>query len=269
MPRELVNIEVNEISLVDIPAIKRKFLIVKKGKDMQKSTDKDQDNSDIENLIKKGELKMKELIEFYKNLTGDNVDFNEPQLEFLKKLTDESVKDIKDAISTLNKYKGDFSKDLQDAVSMLAKWATKPYPYPYPAKKSDEDIAKAGAKFSKDTIDALKKVIEDLITILPENERWNLKKSEETAGKDTDVKIKDAIEKVEKQTAETTSKLEAKLGEKDKSISELTKRLDTLEKVKGIKKQIEGQDLGDGDGDEDLRKSKKLWPSFDFELVEE
>ena len=234
---------------------------------MQKSIDEDQDNSDIENLFKKGELKMKELIEFYKNLTGDNVDFNEQEIEFLKKLTDASVKDIKDAISTLNKYKGDFSKDLQDAVSMLAKWATKPYPYPYPAKKSDDDIAKVGAKLSKDTVDALKKAIEALITILPEDERWTLKKSEVTEGKDTDVKLKDAIEKVEKQTAETVSKLEEKLGEKDKSISELTKRLETLEKAKGTKKQIEGQD--EDEGDKNVKKSDKPWPSFDFVIMTE
>jgi len=268
MKRELVDIDVNEISLVDIPSIRKKFLIIKKDKNMQKASEINQDDSD-KNLIKEGELKMKELIEFYKSLTGDNEDFKEPQIEFLKKLTDASIKDIKDAISTLNKYKGDFSKDLQDAVSMLAKWATKPYPYPYPAKKSDDDIAKAGAKFSKDTIDALKKVIEDLITILPENERWNLKKSEVTNGKDTDVKIKDAIEKVEKQTAETISKMEEKLGEKDKSISELTKRLETLEKAKGTKKQIEGQDDDGDDGNKDVKKSEKPWPSFDFELVTE
>ncbi|GAI97545.1 unnamed protein product, partial [marine sediment metagenome] len=45
-----------------------------------------------------------------------------------------------------------------------------------------------------------------------------------------------------------------------KSISELTKRLETLEKAKGTKKQIEGQDDEDGDGD--VKKSDDPWPSF-------
>ena len=51
MPRELLDIDIDEISLVDIPAIKRKFLIVKKDKkDMQKSIEQRQGDSDIENL---------------------------------------------------------------------------------------------------------------------------------------------------------------------------------------------------------------------------
>ena len=82
-----MDIDVDEISLVDIPAIKRKFLIIKKDKeDMQKSADKDQDNSDTKNLIKEGKLEMKELIEIYKSLTNDQEDFTEEQLELMKNL---------------------------------------------------------------------------------------------------------------------------------------------------------------------------------------
>jgi len=291
MPRQLIDIDVDEISLVDIPAIKRKFLIIKKDKDMQKTSDKDQDNSDIENLIKEGKLEMNELIEIYKSLTNDQENFAEEQIELLKKLTPEAINAIKGALNILNKYKGDFSKDLQDAVALLAKYAAKPYPYPYPAKKSEEDfdkavqeaMEKAGKKISKDTLEAIKKAIKILNDVfskgdetkkaisilsdlLSEEERKALKKTDEEKEradkeKERDEKFDSAI----KDATETIEKLGKDLEGKDKSISELTKRLETLEKAKGTKKQIEGQDEDDGD----VKKSDKPWPSFDFEIVTE
>ena len=286
MPRELMDIDVDEISLVDIPAIKRKFLIVKKDKeDMQKSADEGQDNSDTKNLIKEGKLEMKELIEIYKSLTNDQEDFTEEQLELLKKLSPEAVNAMKGALNILNKFKGDFSQELKDAVAVLAKFVAKPYPYPYPAKKSDEDLEKAGKKISKVTLEAIKKAIKILsealskgdetkkaITILSdllsEEEKKALKKTDEEKEradkeKERDEKFDSAI----KDATDTIEKLGKDLGEKDKSIFELTKRLETLEKAKGTKKQIEGQDEDEGDGD--VKKSDKPWPSFDFEIVTE
>ena len=284
MPRELVDIDVDEISLVDVPAIRKKFLIIKKDKKgMQKSADEDQDDSDIKDLIKEGKLEMNGLIEIYKSLTNDQEDFTEEQLEFLKKLSDEAINAMKGALNILNKFKGDFSQELKDAVAMLAKYVAKPYPYPYPAKKSDEDLEKAGRKISKDTLEAIKKAIgilnsllakgegtKEAISILSdllsEEEKKALKKADEEKErtdkeKERDEKFDSAI----KDATGTIEKLSKGLEEKDKSISELTKRLETLEKAKGTKKQIEGQDEDDGG----VKKSDKSWPSFDFEIVEE
>ena len=284
MPRELVDIDVDEISLVDVPAIRKKFLIIKKDKKgMQKSADEDQDDSDIKDLIKEGKLEMNGLIEIYKSLTNDQEDFTEEQLEFLKKLSDEAINAMKGALNILNKFKGDFSQELKDAVAMLAKYVAKPYPYPYPAKKSDEDLEKAGRKISKDTLEAIKKAIgilnsllakgegtKEAISILSdllsEEEKKALKKADEEKErtdkeKERDEKFDSAI----KDATGTIEKLSKGLEEKDKSISELTKRLETLEKAKGTKKQIEGQDEDDGG----VKKSDKPWPSFDFEIVEE
>jgi len=202
MPRELLDINIDEISLVDVPAIRKKFLIVKKDKnDMQKTSDKDQDNSDIENLIKEGKLKMNELIEIYKSLTNDQENFTEQQLEIMKKLSPEAINALKGALNILNKFKGDFSQELKDAVAVLAKFIAKPYPYPYPAKKSDEDLEKAGKKISKDTLAAIKKAIgilkaalargDDtkkaialLSDLLSEEEKKALKKSDEEKERD-------------------------------------------------------------------------------------
>jgi DNA repair exonuclease SbcCD ATPase subunit len=279
MPRELLDIDIDEISLVDVPAIRKKFLIVKnKKEDMQNAIDKDRGDSDIKNLKEKEVLKVEELIKIYKNLTEDNEDFSKEQLELLKKLSDEAVSAIKGALNILNKFKGDFSQELKDAVAVLAKYATKPYPYPYPAKKSDEDLEKAGKKISKDTLNAIKKAIKILsdalskgdetkkaITILSdllsEEEKKALKKTDEE--KERDDKEKERDEKFDsaiKEATETKEKLEKSLGEKDEKIADLTKRLETLEKAKGSKKQIEGQDEEDGDGD--VKKSDDPWPSF-------
>ena len=280
MPRELMDIDIDEISLVDVPAIKRKFLIVKNKKgDMQNAIDKDQVDSDIKNSKENEVLKMEDLIKLYKKLSEDNEDFTEEQLEILKALSPENVKAIKDAIGVLTKFKGDMSKELQDAIAVLAKFTAKyPYPYPYPAKKSDEDLEKAGRKISKDTLAAIKKAIKMLSDtlskgdetkkaisilsdLLSEEEKKALKKSDEE--KERADKEKERDEKFDssiKDSTETIEKLGKDLGEKDKSITELTKRLETLEKAKGTKKQIEGQDEEDGDGE--VKKSDEPWPSF-------
>jgi len=177
----------------------------------------------------------------------------------------------------LTKFKGDMSKELQDAIAVLAKFTAKyPYPYPYPAKKNDEDLEKAGRKISKDTLEAIKKainILSDALSkgdetkkaisilsdLLSEEEKKALKKADED--KEKDEKIDSAI----KEAKETKEKLEKVLGEKDEKIVDLIKRLETLEKAKGTKKQIEGQD----EDDEGVKKSDKPWPSFDFELIEE
>lgn len=289
MPRELVDIDVDEISLVDIPAIRKKFLIVKKDKKgMQKTSETDQDNSDTKNLTKEEELmKVNELIELYKKLTGDEEDFSEKETELMKKLSDEAVSAIKGALNILNKFKGDFSEELKDAVGVLAKYVTKAYPYPYPAKKSDEELEKAGRKISKDTLAAIKKAIGILNSVLSkgddtkkaisvlsdllsDEEKKALKKADEAKEKADEAKERDEkFDSAIKDAKETIEKLEKGLGEKDKNISELTKRLETLEKAKGTKKQIEGQDDDDDDGDGKVKKGDDKWPSFNFEIVEE
>jgi len=288
MPRKLQDIDVDEISLVDVPAIRKKFLIVKKDKKgMQKTSETDQDNSDIKNLTKEEEFKMDELIELYKKLTGEEEDFSEKETELLKKLSDEAVSAIKGALNILNKFKGDFTDELKDAVKVLAKYVTKAYPYPYPAKKSDDDLEKAGRKISKDTLAAIKKAIgilnsalskaDDtkkaisvLSDLLSNEEKKALKKADEEKEKADKEKERDEkFDSAIKDAKETIEKLEKGSGEKDKSISELTKRLETLEKAKGTKKQIEGQDDDDEDGDGKVKKGDDKWPSFNFEIVEE
>jgi len=205
----------------------------------------------------------KELKELLDSYFGEEVSFDTEEFEKAK-LSDKALDALKGALNLINKYKKDFPDDLKDAVGVLAKYAS--YGYGYPAKKSDDnkDINKAGKTLSKDTVgrvknvvkvfNELQSVIKALNELLPEEDQKKLKKSDATDGKDADKEFKDALDEV----TNIAKKLEKKLEEKDQTIEKLNKRLETVEKEKGIKKSIDGQD---GDGDDD-GKSKKKWGSF-------
>ena len=229
----------------------------------------------------------KELKDLLDSYFDGEVSFAPEEFELEKaELSDKALNAIKGALKLISKYKGDFPDDLKGAVGVLAKYAS--YGYGYPAKKKEEvkkedkegdkDVEKSGKALSKDTvgkiknvvkaINSLSSVLKALNDLLPEEDREKLEKSVVVEGKDADKEFKDALDgisdiakKLEKKLEEKDQAIE-KLGEdlkgKDKSISELSKRLEPLEKDKGIKKTIEGQD----DGGDDDNRPKKKWSSF-------
>jgi len=231
----------------------------------------------------------KELKDLLDSYFDEEVSFAPEEFELEKaELSDKALNAIKGALKLIDKYKKDFPDDLKDAVGILAKYAS--YGYGYPAKKKEEvkkeedkkeedkNVEKSGKALSKDTVGKVKSVIKAfnelqnvvkaLNDLLPEGDQIKLKKSDATEGKDADKEFKNALDEVsdiakrlEKKLEEkdqTIEKLGKDLEEKDKGISELSKRLETLEKDKGIKKTIEGQD----DGGDDENKPKKKWSSF-------
>ena len=229
----------------------------------------------------------KELKDLLDSYFDEEVSFAPEEFELEKaELSDKALNAIKGALKLISKYKADFPDDLKGAVGVLAKYAS--YGYGYPAKKKEEDkkgdkegdkdVEKSGKALSKDTvgkiknvikaINGLNSVIKALNDLLPEGDREDLKKSVVDKGKDANEEFKNALDgisditkKLEKRLEEkdqTIEKLGKDLKEKDKGISELSKRLETLEKDKGIKKTIEGQD----DGGDDENKPKKKWPTF-------
>lgn len=231
----------------------------------------------------------KELKDLLDSYFDEEVSFAPEEFELEKaELSDKALNAIKGALKLISKYKADFPDDLKGAVGVLAKYAS--YGYGYPAKKKgevkkeedkkveDKDVEKSGKALSKDTvgkiknvikaINGLNSVIKALNDLLPEEDRKDLEKSAVVEGKDADKEFKNALDevsdiakKLEKKLEEkdqTIEKLGKDLEEKDKGISELSKRLETLEKDKGIKKTIEGQD----DGGDDENKPKKKWSSF-------
>lgn len=229
----------------------------------------------------------KELKDLLDSYFDEEVSFAPEEFELEKaELSDKALNAIKGALKLISKYKADFPDDLKGAVGVLAKYAS--YGYGYPAKKKEEDekgdkegdkdVEKSGKALSKDTvgkiknvikaINSLNSVIKALNDLLPEGDREDLKKSVVDKGKDANEEFKNALDGISDITKKLEKKLEEKdqtiekmgkdLKEKDKGISELSKRLETLEKDKGIKKTIEGQD----DGGDDDGKSKKKWSSF-------
>lgn len=104
---ELRDADIEEISLVDLPANRKKFL-----------------------FIKQKEKKMN-LSEIYKSLTGKDM----PE-SIEKQIPAEHQNEIVDALAVLEKYKEDFPEELAKAISALIEYAVAkaPYPYPYPAK---------------------------------------------------------------------------------------------------------------------------------------
>lgn len=230
----------------------------------------------------------KELKDLLDSYFDEEVSFAPEEFELEKaELSDKALNAIKGALKLVNKYKADFPDDLKGAVGVLAKYAS--YGYGYPAKKKgevkkeedkkeDKDVEKSGKALSKDTVGKVKSVIKAfnelqnvvkaLNDLLPEGDQIKLKKSDATEGKDADKEFKNALDEVSdiakrlekklEEKDETIEKLGKDLKEKDEGVSKLSKRLETLEKDKGIKKTIEGQD----DGGDDEGKSKKKWSSF-------
>lgn len=249
--RRLEDIDPTEVTLCKIPATRKKFLFFKN--DMRRLLDTygmqgDFDSKKRSEVLKKMDDKIKELLKEY---FGEEVSF--PDEEFEKaKLSDKALTALKGALKLVNKYKADFPDDLKKAVGTLAKYAS--YGYGYPAKKSDDKddkVEKAGRVLSKDMVSKIKSIIKALNDILPEAEKA-VKKSDTTDGEDANKEFKDTLDEV----TDIAKKLEKKLEDKDSTIEKLNKRLEIIEKEKGIKKGIDGQD------DDDEGKPTKKWPSF-------
>lgn len=298
--RELKDIDVEEVSFVDVPAVKKKFMIVKRGD----SFDKNQDDSQKNKLEKELKQQMDELIELYKATV--DTELTDEEKEILKALSPEDLKKVQDALAVLKKYKDELPDDLKKEIATLAKFAVRypypypypprtryPYPYPYPVKKDDkeeEDLEKAGRKISKDTLNAIKKAIgilngvlskgdetkqaiSILSELLPEGERKTKKvaKSEEEEKMTVNLSLDDIglKEELEKMGKDIKDSFEKALVERDKKIEELNKGLENMGELKERLKKVEEvkgakKSLEEEKG-KDVKKKDVKWPSFEPE----
>ena len=198
---------------------------------------------------------MKEIKELLKDCLGE--DFSEEEFEKAEKLSDKAADTLKGALNILIKYMGDFPDELKKGVGVLAKYAG----YGYPVKKSEEPyklekviealekahVEKAGAKLSKSTREQIQKAIDALKKLLVQD----LKKED---GKEGNEEVKKELGEIKKTLEALAKKAEVTKDEDVKtSLEAITKRLEAIEKMKGIKKSIDG-DGGGGD--------KGRWPSF-------
>lgn len=281
--RNMVDIDVEELSLVDVPAIfRRKFLLIKRNSEVLKdeylvcpdcgfaegvNEDGSCDESECPEcgatlvgfttkILKKGsENKVDKLLELLIECFGEE-DINKEEFSKAAEIEEKTLEEIKGAVELIAKYKENLPDDLKKAVSVLAKHAS------YPEEK--EDLKKAGKKLSKDSIAIITKAVEALDalkSLLSEEDQAALKKAKEL------INAKELAKKVE----EMDEEMEKKLKEKDDTIIKLEKRLDVLEKEHPGKKKIDGQDDEGGDDDEgkDKDKVKKKdgfeWTSFKAE----
>jgi hypothetical protein len=253
MPRKLENIELDEISLVDAAANRKKFFILKRRESMD------------------------ELIKLLKSMMGE--DAKDEELEKAKQLSEEAGKALKGALNILNKYKDDMPDDVVTAIKVLAKYAS--YGYPEAKQKSDElskeDIEKIGARLSKATLEQLKTAKEVLAAI----DLKSLKKVSEIIDKlisessdvakraDLSALPQDVREKVLKAERIEQEGLQKAADERiaaivkssvEALIKPLQETVDKLAKTKGIKKSLDGQ--VDDDPDHKGKDEADKWPSL-------
>lgn len=197
MPNRLEEIELEEISLVDVPATKRKFLFTKAAGngsylvckcgheealvDFLKSASEEcpgcgesLEDSAVKIITKgKGVNNMKKkLSELIKDFIGED-ELTDEEMEELEKaekvIPPAAGKALKAVVATLSKFKADFPDEIKECINTLAKYAA--YGYGYPAKKEkkdeeeDEDVEKAGAKLSKATRELIKNAVEKYKTL--------------------------------------------------------------------------------------------------------
>jgi len=238
MPRKLKDIDVAEISLVDNAANQLKFFILKRRQQMD------------------------EFIKLLKSFMGeDDEEFklSEEDIAKAEKLDEKAIKAIQGALNILNKYKDVYPTDILKAIKTLTKYAS--YGYSYPATKSEDiieeltDVEKAGRKLSKATIEQLRKALEIIRGLIKEKE------DDITKGEKLPPEVVEKLEKLAEYEKAEKERIEKERIEKEKKqeefIKELKERIEKLEKSKGIKKSIDGQDDDDKDKDKGVK-----WPSL-------
>lgn len=172
------------------------------------------------------------------------------EVDFEKAAKDD---DIIKSLETINEYREDFPDDLKKAVGVVAKQAAM---YESLAAESDdkdnkEDVEKAGAKFSKETLVKLKALVAAMKALEEALPKEGTEKSDKGSDEKDELKaeidkLSKAIEQIEKKKGnETKDKL-------TETLKDLTARLATVEKGTGIKKGEDGQE-DDNDDDSDVK----------------
>jgi len=146
MARRLRDLDLKEVSIVDLPANKRKFLVIKREMNM--------DN----------ELTLEELEE----LENEYSDEEENKRDVSKALPDKQIKAINNAINALKPVASELPDECKKAFEMLqAAVSGDGYGYTEPKKEKTE---KAGRKLSKTTVERLKSIIEQLSKLIDDTD---------------------------------------------------------------------------------------------------
>lgn len=225
-PKNLKDIKIKEVSLVDLPANKLPFLFYK-----QKGTIMDE----------------KTLKALQKYLGTEDIDFE-------KKVDEE---EIQKAVTLITEhYKESFPEDLENAVGVIAKCAANSY-----AVKDNKDVEKAGARLSKDMIKKLQAIIEALKGLMPtDNQSSETKKSDTSEGSELSKQLTMLTEAIAKLSPEKKDNDKSGTAELTKKLQEVAESVKALEKGGAVKKSISGDD--DNDISKSSNDSTTQWPSL-------
>lgn len=177
MPNRLLDLDVESIHLVDTPAIKRRFLVVKRG------------DASEEEIIQEIE---KTVAELSKAQTDEEK----------AKLSDAAKNAIKGAVNLLNKYKDELPDAAKKALDALTK-LVEGYGYGYAAPKKELD--KAGAALSAARRQQIESVINGLKALAGDLEKMLKEAGSTDAG--TGGTPKEAMEQLTKMLQEIRSSI--------------------------------------------------------------
>lgn len=243
--RKLLDIDVTEISLVDLAATGNKFLITKRGEKM-------------------------ELDEILKAFLGPE-DLDEIN-ELAKDLPEETKTEILDALKVLDEYlealPGDATDGLRELVKLAVIVAERG-----PSEASDavlEECLKDLEKYLEDFNPAIVEAVETLKRLAAEGiEGQEYEQPKKEAEKDKEDKVKKSGRLLWPSFFATGSQIaKGAFGqlsfvgdpifkdEEEEEDEDIKKRTEKKRK-RSLRKSIEGQD-----GDEDLEGDERLWPSL-------
>lgn len=252
MPRKLIDIDVDEITLANATANRKQFFIKKsKEKIMDKFID-----------ILKGFC-----------VDEDDDELTKEEIAKAEALGKEPMAVIENALNTFEEYRESMPDDLLAATRILVKQASI-----VDVPISKEALEKAGAALSKANKAALTKVLDFLkggssaIASLQTLLGLKVEKAEPVVNDDGE-KLSDEtiakLEELEQFKKAETERIEKEAEVEKKKIAddkkELEDRIEALEKQKGIKKSIDQKgDEGDDKNKKDVKKDDEvedLYPS--------
>lgn len=234
MARKLRNIKIEEVSFVDVPANKKRFLFFKEDERRKPAGD--------ESFARKTyEVNTMKLIDIFKSYMSTEITEEEIEKDTA----------LKDALTVLEKWDADLPEEVKAAFKTIQKRAEGDM-----EKCILAEVEKAGAKLSKETIKAIKDAAKMLINLLPEADR--VLKTDATPEEQIITSLADIASRLE-----TLEKGDDKGDPKDdkggndivKMLEDIGKRLEVVEAAKGVKKGIET----DGEGD---KTEVDEWPSI-------
>lgn len=189
----------------------------------------------------KEEMKVKELLKQY---FGEDVELKKEESEAIEK-----------SLEVINEYKESFPEELKKSVGIVMKNAllesevkTSEESEGEPKDKADVKKKESVKKKDDEKVELSEDKISEIVKAVMKGLVPEKKEESKEEGKEETVITKKLDE------------IKEGISKKDESIGKLTERLEAVEKIKGIKKQIDGQEEEGEDGADG--KKKVLWKSF-------